>query len=222
MKYLKLIYAVLFSSILSGLYAQQVKDIENNTYDTIRIGNQIWMKQNLKVTKYNDGTPIPQVKEAGDWAMLATPAYCYYNNDESNYKNIYGILYNGWVVDVKINGGKNICPAGWHVPTNDEWTNLINYLGGEAYAGGKLKDTSAYWKAPNKQATNESGFSALPGGGRDNFGKFNSVGEYSWWWSSTESDAANAFEQAMGFDFSDVGRGVNNKKTGDAIRCIKD
>jgi uncharacterized protein (TIGR02145 family) len=218
---LKFISIVCLGLIFTGLHAQNIQDIENNSYDTLTIGAQTWMKTNLKVTKFNDGTAIPMVKENTDWAMLSAAAYCWYNNDETMYKNTYGALYNFWVVDAKSNGGKNVCPAGWHVPTNDEWTILINFLGGEAYSGGKLKDT-LNWKVPNKGATNESGFGALPVGGRDNFGKFNSIGEYGWWWSSTETDATNAMIQGLGFDFDGVGRGADSKKWGDAVRCLKD
>lgn len=201
--------------------AQGVKDFENNLYDTITIGTQTWMKSNLKATKFNDGTAISMVKENGDWALLSGPAFCWYNNDEALYRNTYGALYNWWVTDTKTNGGKNVCPAGWHVATNGDWTTLINFLGGEAYAGGKLKD-SLLWKTPNKEATNESGFSALPLGGRDNYGKFSSIREYGWWWTSTESDASAAFLIGLGFDYSDAGRGADSKKLGNAVRCIRD
>ena len=216
------VLAVLFIIALPAMIlAQNIKDIENNTYDTLTIGTQTWIKQNLRVTKFNDGTNIPMTTENGDWAVPSGPSYCWYNNDETIHKNTYGALYNWWVVDSKSNGGKNICPAGWHVATNDEWTTLINFLGGEAYAGGKLKDT-LLWKTPNKAATNESGFSALPVGGRDNYGKFNSAGEYGWWWTSTESDAVSALMIGLGFDYSDAGRGADSKKLGNAVRCLKD
>jgi uncharacterized protein (TIGR02145 family) len=208
-------------AILTGLQAQTLKDIDNNVYDTIRIGTQTWMKQNLKVTKFNDGTAIKFLKESEDWSGLPIPGYCWYNNDEAMYKNIYGALYNWWVADVNSTDGKNVCPVGWHVPTYDEWTNLITYLGGEAYAGGKLKDTSTFWQAPNKEATNESGFTALPVGCRNTNGTFSDIGQYGWWWSSTETDPGNGWIHGLGYDFSSIGRGSDYKRMGHAIRCLK-
>jgi uncharacterized protein (TIGR02145 family) len=205
---------------LFSLKGQNISDIESNLYDSVTIGTQTWLKQNLRATKFNDGTAITMVTENGDWALLSTPAFTWYNNDTEN-KGKYGALYNFWVVDAKSNGGKNVCPAGWHVASNDDWTILITYLGGEAYAGGKLKDT-IIWKNPNKAATNESGFGALPVGGRDEYGKFSSIGEYGWWWTSTESDATSAFIIGLGYDFSDAGRGATLKKLGNAVRCLKD
>ncbi len=144
-------------------------DIEGNEYKTIQIGNQTWMAENLRTTKYNDGSSIPVVNDNISWLNLTTAAYCWYDNDISR-KDIYGALYNWHTVT-----SGNLCPAGWHVPKNEEWTVLTAYLGGESVAGGKLKETgTAHWN-PNSDATNESGFTALPGGMRGNGGAFKMV-----------------------------------------------
>jgi len=136
-------------------------DIEGNVYKTIKIGTQIWMAENLKTTKYNDGTSIPLVGDCY-WRNLTTPGYCWYNNDSIIYKKLYGAIYN-WFT---INTGK-LAPAGWHVPSEEEWTKLITYLGGEEVAGGKMKESGiTHWSIPNESATNESGFTALPSGER--------------------------------------------------------
>ena len=141
-----------------------VTDIDGNVYQTVTIGTQVWMVENLKTTRYIDGTAIPLDTNSSTWGGLTTPGYCWYN-DSAIYGNTYGALYNWYAV----NTGK-LAPAGWHVPTDSEWTVLTTYLGGETVAGGKLKDTgTTYWQSPNTGATNASGFLALPGGFRSNF-----------------------------------------------------
>ncbi len=134
-----------------------ISDADGNTYATVAIGTQVWMKENLKSTKYNDGTSISLVTVASDWTALRTHGYCWYDNNVS-YQNIYGALYNWYTV----NSGK-LCPSGWHVPTDNEWTTLINYLGGASIAGSKLKEAgTVHWVSPNI-ATNVSGFAGSPG-----------------------------------------------------------
>ncbi|MBA7544886.1 hypothetical protein ES705_37247 [subsurface metagenome] len=160
-----------------------VTDYEGNVYQTITIGSQEWMCENLKLTKYADGTAIPLVTNSTEWGNLTTPGYYWYNNDEPTYANTYGALYNWYTVEKG-----NLCPTGWHVPTDAEWTTLTDYLGGASVAGGKLKETgTAHWSYPNTGATNESGFTALPGGGRSLNGTFGYVGSSGGWWSSTGS-----------------------------------
>jgi len=137
-----------------------VTDIDGNEYATIQIGTQVWMAENLRTTKYCNGDPIPNVTDSLQWVNLATGAWAH-NNNYSQYENLYGKLYNWYAVD----DSRNICPCNWHVPTDAEWTTLIDYLGGEGVAGGKMKSTGTqYWLSPNTDATNESGFSGLPGG----------------------------------------------------------
>ena len=196
---------------------------DGETYKTVKIGTQIWMAENLKSTKYNDGTAIPIVINANEWnanewSGLKTPAYCWYNNDPSNYKATYGALYT-WDA---VNTGK-LCPMGWHVPSDDEWTTLINYLGGTGVAGGKLKETGlTHWIDPNTGATNETGFTALPGGGRGSNFDFNSIGYVGGWWSSTEYQTDQAWGWYLINNDSDVDRGQCAKGNGYSVRCVRD
>lgn len=154
-------------------------DIEGNIYNTVTLGTQVWIVENLKVTKYNDGTNIPIINTAWD-GDLETPGHCWYDFNVAN-KNITGALYN-WPVVVS----EKLCPVGWHVPTNTEWIALADYIGGGNVAGKYLKSTGTSWDSPNFEATNYTGFSALPGGSSSN-----TIGSFSWkgvqgcWWSST-------------------------------------
>ena len=139
-----------------------IADADGNTYKIIKIGDQVWTAENLRTTRYNDGTEIPLVTDYTAWTNLTTPSYAWTNNDIGN-KSVYGALYNWFVVKTC-----KLCPSGWHVPTDAEWTILENHLGGISVAGGKMKETGTeHWFAPNTDATNESGFTALPGGWRD-------------------------------------------------------
>ncbi len=191
-------------------------DIEGNTYKTIKIGSQTWMAENLKTTKYNDGTSIPNVTDNSVWAGLTSGAYCWYNNDINN-RNTYGALYNWHVV----NTGK-LCPTGWHVPADGEWNTLTNFLGGASISGGKLKYVTG-WSSPNTGATNSSGFSALPGGARDsNNGSFLNVGSYGYWWSSSEYDSSNAWNRYLHYDYASLYRYGNYKRGGFSVRCVRD
>jgi uncharacterized protein (TIGR02145 family) len=194
---------------------------DGETYKTVKIGTQVWMAENLKATKYNDGTAISLVTDidewnANVWSHLGTPAYCWYNNDASNYKSTYGALYT-WDA---LNNGK-LCPIGWHVPSDDEWTTLINYLGGPDEAGGKLKETdTTHWQNPNTDATNESGFTALPSGSRINLG-FNGIGYIGGWWSSTEYGTDQARMLNLIYNASDFHRGYCMRGYGNSVRCLK-
>ena len=175
------------------------------------------MKENLKTTKYNDGTTIPHITDNSEWAALTMGAYCDYNNTLSN-STTYGRLYNWYAV----NTGK-LCPTGWHIPTRDEWTTLTTYLGGENVAGGKLKETgTTHWLDPNTGATNETGFTALPGGYRNLNGAYTTVGHYSDWWSSTEVSTKDARYRGMGYYYADVFRNDDSKHSGFSVRCLKD
>jgi len=195
-----------------------VVDYDGNSYTTIIIGDQVWLGENLKTTSYNDGTAIPLVTNGTEWYNLTTPAYCWYNNDEATYKATYGALYNWYTV----NEG-NLCPTGWHVPTDAEWSTLTTYLGGGSVAGGKLKEAgTTHWNSPNTGATNESGFTALPGGYRYNIGSFFSIGYESGWWSSTENSSTNAWYRRMSYDGATVDRNTNYKIFGCSVRCLRD
>jgi uncharacterized protein (TIGR02145 family) len=196
-----------------------VSDIDGNTYKTIQIGTQTWMAENLKTTKYNDGTAIPKIKGSNAWGALTTGAYCDYNNFAA-YSPIYGRLYN-WYVGASTNP-QNVCPSGWHVPSDTEWTVLIDYLGGESVAGDKLREYgSAHWPEYYYGATNESGFTALPGGLRNKPNSFTGVGIQAILWLSTEYDADNAEFYNMLY-FGDMNGGYCTKDGGFSVRCLKD
>jgi len=195
-----------------------VTDYDGNIYNVVQIGSQLWMNENLKTTKYNDGTSIPLVTDNTAWSNLTTPGYCLYNNDASAYKTTYGALYNWYTV----NTGK-LCPTGWHVPTDTEWKVLTNYLGGESVAGGKLKETgTTHWTSPNTGATNVSGFAALPGGYRNLNGNFYTKGINATFWSSTEYLSGLAWHRELRYNNSAIHRYNNYKENGFSVRCLRD
>ena len=206
-------------SLINVIPVKPVYDIDGNGYDTIRIGSQTWMKQNLKTTKYRTGDTIPNVISNSAWAILASGAYCNYNNDTTN-GNTYGRLYNYYT----ISNTKGLCPTGWHTPSDAEYTTLTTYLGGETIAGGKLKEAGlSHWASPNIGATNESGFTALPGAYRNSSGAFFNYSYDGYWWSSTVyNSTTNAWIRYMDFNNSDVYRAYLDKKYGYSVRCIKD
>jgi uncharacterized protein (TIGR02145 family) len=200
-------------------------DIEGNIYKTVKIGTQIWMAENLKSTKFKDGTTIPNVTEPflttnWDWYNLKTPAYCWYQNDPIANKYIYGALYNGYSI---VTG--NLCPTGWHLPSNAEWTTLSDYLGGITTSGGKLKESGTIiWTSPNFGATNESGFTALPGGGRVNV-SFGQIGQTSYFWSTSESNYNGLdalYNWVLTKDDGMLYKSLSTKELGFSVRCIKD
>jgi uncharacterized protein (TIGR02145 family) len=168
--------------------SQTVTDIDGNTYNTVQIGTQVWMSENLKTSRYRNGGSIPYVLGNAAWAALTTGAWSNYVHDAAN-DPIYGKLYN-WYTTL----GDTLCPTGWGVPTDAEWTILTTYLGGESVAGGKMKSIgTAYWSSPNTGATNESGFSVLPGGYRNSDGSFYDVRGSAFFWSATENDNSFAW-----------------------------
>ncbi len=207
--------AVFNSSVTYGTMTDQ----EGNVYKTVTIGTQTWMAENLRTTIYNDGTVIPNETDNDEWEVLVDGAFCNYNNT-TNIDTIatYGRLYNWYAV----NTGK-LAPKGWHVPTDAEWRKLTNYLGGEDVAGGKLKEIgTTHWNSANTGATNETGFTALPGGGCDNDGAFYLFGSYGSWWSATEGNDIFAWTRNMHYTYSDVYRCVNYKGVGISVRCVRD
>jgi uncharacterized protein (TIGR02145 family) len=195
-----------------------VVDIDGNGYDTVHIGTQVWMKQNLNTSRYNNGSQIPNVTDNTTWASLSTGARCYYNNDSLTYANTYGTLYNWYTVNTG-----NLCPTGWHVPSDAEWTTLTTYLGGENIAGGKLKEADlAHWNWPNLLATNETNFTALPGGYRGYSGTFVAIGYDGYWWSSTAYSSVGAWHMQMSFS-SNLAYIYNYGNTiGFNVRCLRD
>jgi uncharacterized protein (TIGR02145 family) len=208
------IYSELLDIGMNGV----VKDSDGNAYKTIKIGNQVWMAENLRTTTYGDGTPIAKVTDNTAWSEVKTGVYCWYDNDSATYAHNYGALYNWYAVETN-----KICPAGWHVPDDIEWLTLADYLGGTDIAGGKLKETGTiHWNSPNAGATNESGFTALPGGNRSVDGTFYYIGINSQWWSSYEYSTGYAYTWRIYYNETNIFRSYNYKPFGFSIRCIKD
>jgi len=202
----------------SNAVTETVTDADGNVYHTVSIGTQTWTVENLRTTKYNDGTAIPLVTDGTAWSNLTTPGYCWYNNDVTAYKTTYGALYNWNAVAT----GK-LAPAGWHVPTDAEWSTLSTYLGGDNVAGGKLKEVgTTHWSTPNTGTTNETGFSALPGGCRDGDGDFNDVGDDGYWWSATEYDASTAYLRDLLYGYYGLGSRGYSKSCGFSVRLVRD
>jgi uncharacterized protein (TIGR02145 family) len=212
-----------------------VTDIDGNTYNTVQIGNQCWMKENLKTTKYNNNTLIPNITDASSWSILTTGAYVCYDNDIS-WKHLYGALYNWYAVD-DING---LCPTGWHVPEQDEWVALLNFIGGQLPPhGDELKSCRQVnsplggycnatehprWEYYNSSiyGTDAYGFSGIPGGGRSYSGTFVQIGIRGYWWSSTEYLSDKGIFHFLSHDDAMVGEYFDFKQTGFSVRCLRD
>jgi uncharacterized protein (TIGR02145 family) len=195
-----------------------VTDQEGNLYKTVVIGNQEWMAENLKTSIYRNGEPIENVSENTSWAALYTGGWCHYNND-SQYECPYGKLYNWYAVA----DSRNLCPTGWHVPVSSDWLILSDYLGGASVAGGKLKNTeNFYWSSPNLNATNEYGFSGIPGGNRIAIGNFTNLSFSGDFWSGTEDGNDGALFYNLNNNGSLLITYGGLKKDGFAVRCIKD
>lgn len=193
----------------------QVTDKDGNVYKTVTIGTQEWTSENLNVEHYRNGDLIPQVQNKNEWLNLTTGAWCYYNNDSANGKT-YGKLYNWFAV----NDSRGLAPEGWHIPSDTEWTILTDFLGGAV--GGKLKATTL-WQSPNTEATNESGFTGLPGGGRGSNGRFDFIGKFCFFWSASEDVNGTKWNRNLRYNRSDVGRdGGNYEKDGLSVRCVRD
>jgi uncharacterized protein (TIGR02145 family) len=199
------------------------KDKDGNDYTIVKIDNQTWMAENLRTTHYQNGDSIPNITDNDDWHGLTTGAFCWYDNDETSYKILYGALYNWYAVK----DSRNLCPPGWLSPTDDEWTTLTNYLGNLSIAGGKMKTTgtleagTGLWSEPNSGATNEMGFSALPAGTRDSNGIFNYVSYDTNWWSATQSSTNYAWYRHVSYDEASVSRGNLSKTFGYSLRCLR-
>jgi uncharacterized protein (TIGR02145 family) len=219
MKNILIAYCFLVTGIFASAQNGTVTDIDGNVYHTINIGTQVWMMENLKTTRFRNGDLIHNISMTSEWDNMKSGACCDYENT-LNYSKIFGKLYNWYaVIDPR-----NIAPEGWHVPSAADWDILINWLGGDKIAGGKLKETGTkYWNYPNKGATNESGFSALPGGSRYFSGQFLQLGTLGFWWSTTKSNKKYAYSVNLSYD----GRGVGYYKYlrlngGLSVRCVKD
>ena len=194
-----------------------IKDSDGNVYTSVTIGTQVWMVENLKTTKLNDGSTITYITDDNEWDKLITPGFGWWDNDKANYKDPYGAYYN-WET---VKSGK-LCPSGWHVPSDTEWAKLISYLGGENVAGGKLKETgTAHWESPNTGATNETGFTLVGGGFRNWYGSYTDFGTSSVLWSSTEYDAEQAWAVWCSNWSTEAGRAYIHKTAGYNVRCLK-
>ena len=197
-----------------------VTDIDGNLYHAVTIGTQVWMVENLKVTRYRNGDLIGTTTPASLYVGDGRPPKYQWAYD-SNDGNVaaYGRLYTWYA----IKDSRKVCPVDWHVPSNAEWTELTDYLGGEDVAGGKLKEIGlTHWNSPNEGATNESGFTALPGGYRDNYGEILNIGGLGYWWSSTEYDAYSAWDRNMFYLYANVNYHGSIKEYGFSVRCIRD
>lgn len=210
----------LFESVRGVLSGNKVIDRDGNIYNTVMIDNHVWMAENLRTSRYNDGTPIAKVTD-NTWRDLTSGAYCWYNNDSATYEIPYGKLYNFHTI-YKPRETQKLCPAGWHVPSETEWQELFTFLGGSRIAGGKLKETgTAHWRAPNHRATNVTGFTALPGGIRT--GRFEQISERGYWWGSTLTiDGRSSFSIYLSYDSEEAKPIPTPSPSGLSVRCIKD
>lgn len=202
-----------------------ISDIEGNVYKTVKIGTQTWMAENLRATSFNNGFPLQNV--TNDYSDANLSAYAWYNNNEAESRAEYGALYNYNAVAIyKTLYESNVCPAGWHVPSNNEWSTLISYLGGERFAGGKLKEKGAiHWANPNAEATDEFGFGALPGGHTNFSHGFYSQRITGSWWSS-DFGYYNGQYYTMLYVMDALSGSVvplpGNTHFGYSVRCIRD
>lgn len=203
-----------FSTALS-----KVIDIDGNEYKIVTIGSQTWMAENLKTTHYRNGDEINDGTGAGTVSGEEAPKYWFVYDDDLDNVSPYGMLYTWYTV----NDGRSICPEGWHVASDKDWAILRDYLGSENVAGGKLKESgTAHWATPNKRATNQIGFTALPGGYRQNYQAFAHIGEIGYWWTATEESAHYGFLYSMSYDTNDLTEERSFKALGYSVRCIRD
>ena len=209
--------SITFKSGPEVVVETELRDYEGNVYETVKIGNQTWMAENIRSTIYPDGTPISLVSSASSWNALPSDgeAYCYYNNDNSN-KDDYGGMYT-WTTAMKV------CPTGWHLPSLIDLNEVINYLGGSTVAGGKMKEVGlTHWNSPNTAATNSSGFTGLPGGYREDAGNYSSMGAAGFFWTSSTSTSDKAYFRFLSGANGETATSTHVKTYGFNVRCVKD
>jgi len=199
-----------------------ITDADGNVYQSVIIGNQEWMSENLRTTKYSDGTTIPNVTDDTEWGDLSTAAWCHYDNDSSQYEAMYGKLYNWYAVET----GK-LCPTGWHVPTDSEWTVLTDYLAANGYSGSEgtaLKSTSGWndWNDQSGNGTDDYGWLGLSGGVRGSNGNFDVIGSIGKWWSSSQYNAGYSWSRSLSYTNGNVNRYASIKESGFSVRCLRD
>lgn len=227
------LYKVQFYPV--GFSKELVTDADGNTYKSVKIGKQIWMSENLRTTKYNDGAPIPFLQKSHEWTNCNTPAFCYYRNTgNQDAQKKYGALYNWYVVNTK-----KLAPFGWHVPTVEEWNKLEMYLIANRYnwdnwtTGNKIAKAlaaSADWRRYEKigaigsvvQLNNRTGFSAFPSGFRSNHGGFATIGTCTGFWTASESLGVNAYYRELGYDCASFDTCIVSMKCGFSVRLVKD
>ena len=213
-----------------------VTDYDGNSYHTIEIGTQTWMKENLSVTHYPDGTEIPYITDAAVWIDLGDnsedDAFCYYNNNLSNEAETYGALYTwaaamggtGYSSNTNPSGVQGVCPDGWHLPSDNEWGQLLDFLGGRMVSGGKMKEVgTAHWLSPNTGADNNSGFTGLPSGYRlyNQDAAFSKLGETAYYWSATEYDGSRSYISRLRHNYVQGSHAYSKNSMGYSVRCVK-
>lgn len=212
---------VIWISLTGNAEVGNVQDADGHVYRTIRIGSQEWMTDNLRTTKYNDSTDIDFVEDGINWSNLTTGAWCIYDTIGSGFTTFevekFGRLYNWFAVD-----SQKLCQVNWRVATDAEWTTLTDYLGGALLAGGKMKEPGTmHWMSPNNKATNESGFTGLPGGYRNTNGDYLNISKQGFWWSSTLISSSSAFYRFLIHNDGLAYNGSFDKRLGYSIRCLK-
>jgi len=198
-----------------------VEDVDGNHYRTVRVGEQLWMAENLRTTRLKDGSPLSHVEDYDSWVDLESAAYCWYNNDSLHAAD-YGALYNYQAIE----SGK-LCPEGWHVPGDEEWTALELAFTADGNPGGALKEAgTAHWKTPNTAASDESGFTALPAGYRSYNGTFNLIRISGFWWTSSPKSFYGSentvLYRGLNYDSGAIERNVASLNNGFSVRCVKD
>jgi uncharacterized protein (TIGR02145 family) len=222
---LQKILVILFFSMTLGwpiqVIAQSISDVDGNLYTSVKINQQTWLGQNLNVSHFRNGDPIPQVSSDEEWEKAGAeqkPVWCHYENSDEHGKT-YGKLYNWYAVHDE----RGLAPKGYHIPTDQDWNALSVYLGGGEKAGGKLKEKgTAHWKSPNSDATNSSGWNGLPGGLNYSFGTFVDVENTGYWWTSVENGEVTANVYSLSFKNSTLADLFLNKGVGLSVRCIRD
>jgi uncharacterized protein (TIGR02145 family) len=202
-----------------GQSQEQVKDFDGNLYHTVKIGTQVWMAENLRVTHYRDGTPIPNVTNSAKWSELMKGAYCWYENNAMKFRAAYGALYNYYAVA----DPRTISPVGWHIPSDSEWAILELSLGGADEAGDSLKVLfSDFWNGTDTEKPNATRLSGVLGGGRARLGWFGEKAKHGTWWSSTEIDGSYAWHRGLSYGSASISRNAGHKASGFSVRCVRD
>ena len=223
--YVDMVRDMIYSEMLDAGLNGVLRDIDNNSYKTIKIGEQVWMAENLRTKHFPDGSPIICGSSEDTIRNYDTPYYFWYDNDSLSYQKVYGALYSWSAVmnGSTVSGVQGVCPDGWHVPSNSDVNELSDYLGGSGFAGGSMKETgTTYWNLPNSGATNESGFTGRPGGYRHYENSFEQESNFGYFWTSSESNTINAYFYNLATANDNLISGSSNKRFGFSVRCVRD